>query len=146
MQDHDNLNLLKFDLPDNRFLNEKTFTTWFHKEIKIRGWFAFKISDMDIREKPSDSIFAYKWMSGLIEFKFTKHSSTVPFSHLRWSSPSKPWGQVLWLKLFAANTVKRYWKSLVCIYSQKEHCYRIFDIRNEEVLYNKIDFKWNQGS
>ena len=146
MQNHDNLNLLMFWMPENKFENEAKFTTWFLGQIKKRWWFAFKISDMDPRTKPCDSIFAYNGISWLIEFKFVKLSSTVPFAHLRWSSPSNPWWQVEWLTRYAMNVEKSYWKSLICIYSQKEHNYKIFDIRDEGILHSKLDFKWNQGS
>ena len=127
---------LEFQLPDAApFKNEAAFTGWFGKQINNNLWFFHKISDFSLWFKPFDSIFAYKWLVGCIEFKYTKQASCSPFAMLSWSSPKKPWTQVKSLQDYAING----WNSIVIVYSAKKHNYKILDF-SQMSLSTKIIF------
>jgi hypothetical protein len=59
------------------FKDEKSFTTWFGSEIKLRGGFWHKISDMDSRLKPFDAIAVEDGSTYLIEVKMGDEKKTT---------------------------------------------------------------------
>lgn len=120
-----NLTSLNHYIANKKFKNEKDFTSWFLRHVRDRGGFAFKISDYDIWLKPCDAIIARQGVWCLVEFKYIKHGSCYPFRLLRGSSPKNPWYQVKWLETRAKNG----WISLVIVYSEKKHCFKVLDFK-----------------
>lgn len=107
--------------------SESDFTSWYGSEIKKRGWFFHKISDMDIRPKPFDAIMAWDGIIWAIEFKSVwVLKSCHPFRLLRWSSPSKPWSQVKGLQWFQDN----WWLSLVIVFNKLLQQYKVIDFKD----------------
>ena len=129
------LNLLKFSLPQSPFGNEAAFTTWFGRQVKDRGGFFHKISDFSLGFKPFDAVFGLKGFTWAIEFKFTKNWSCTPFTMLRGSTSNNPWTQVEGLSKFSTNG----WNSLIIVYSSKVNKYIIMDY-NDKNLHNKVSF------
>lgn len=108
------------------FKNEREFTTWFGSEVKKRGWFFHKISDIDFRLKPFDAILWYDGILAWIEFKYTKSAKCYVYRMLRWSSPKNPWSQVKWLQTYYDNGGV----ALVIIYSSKTRTYKVFHYKD----------------
>lgn len=117
------LKKLYFENPRN-LKNEAQFTTRFWKQLKERGGFFKKISDMDQSIKPFDAMFAYEWMCGGIEFKKVDGKSCHPYRLLRWSSASKPWYQLQGLSLLSQN-----WGiALVIVFCIATQTYRVWTV------------------
>lgn len=125
----------KISLPSRIFKSESDFTTWFWSYIRKNGWFFHKISDESRWLKPFDSIMAYEWYIAAVEIKYVKTASCHPYKLLRWSSPSKPWAQVDWLRDFQING----WNSIIVIYSAIKHSYVVVDFAGLD-LSTKIFF------
>lgn len=134
------INKLYFTCPDRWFKNEAEFTTWFWKQIKDRWGFFHKISDESSNMKPCDAIFAFDWISWLIEFKYQKTKKCKPFYLLRGSWPSKPWFQVKWLQLNQRNG----WLSLVVVYNKNKNMFTVIDF---SFLQSNVDYTiWDQDT
>lgn len=118
-----NIPLSNYNCYDKLFKNEAEFTSWFGWCIKSAGWFFHKISDQDQRVKPFDAIFVLDWVAWSIEFKYVKTKKRKPYMLLRWSSPSNPWWQVMWLDLYQKN----WWLSLVIIYNSIIRKYVVYN-------------------
>lgn len=124
-----------FILPAKTFKNEAEFTTWFWWQIRKNGGFFHKISDESRGLKPFDSLLAYRWYVAAVEIKFVRSASCYPFWLLRWSSPSKPWAQVEWLRDFQING----WNSIMVVYSATKHAYIVVDFARLD-LSTKVHF------
>ena len=106
--------------------NEREFTSRFGSEIKKRGWFFHKISDMDIRPKPFDAILSWDGIVCGIEFKCTKSKKCRPYRMLRWSSLKNTWPQVKGLTEYQENG----WLSLVIVFNKVLQQYKVIDFVN----------------
>ena len=90
------------------FANERLFTTWYGWEVRDRGGFRHKISDLDIRLKPFDGFTVENGKIGFIEFKVgSEKSGCDVYKKLR---PN----QIFGLRLIAQN-----WGDAYVIYYNK---------------------------
>ena len=115
---------LDFATPKRLFKDEKTFTTWFWKQIKTRFWHWHKLSDMDIRMKPYDAIFVYKWISAFLEIKvWSEKSKTDIIKKLR---PNQKQG--------LTKVYNNWWLALILYYSKLYWTYQIIKYKGEDSI------------
>lgn len=106
--------------PCPHFKDEKSFTTWYLKQIKDQWWFAHKISDMDTRLKPFDAFYILNGIATFVEFKMWDEKKKCDvYAKLR---PN----QIYWLR----HTAAAWWNAKVIYYNR---IYDIYVVMNFEV-------------
>lgn len=113
-------------MPIKPFRLEKEFTTFFAKQLKEKWFFWHKISDLDIRAKPVDSIIRTHLESYFCEIKVIKKDE---FSFDQFQP-----NQIKALEEIS----KLWWKAIVVIYSVEYNSYIVEDFSE---LKNKYSTK-----
>ena len=93
---------------------ESKFTTSWLKEIRNKGWFAYKLSDGSLGQKPFDAIVTTNKGTYYVELKVI-NKDIFPINRF-WPSQLKS------LRL----TNELWWNAIVLVYSKQYNQYKIF--------------------